>query len=111
MAGADLISVNAFARHSSVWTQATPTMEPMIRWINTHEASLGAAVPSMSDNQRNAFIAEAAFILAGSEFSYVPGDPDLVESRARSFLQGLPRGHTSTDELSSEEWVEIGKLA
>jgi hypothetical protein len=111
MAGADLISVNAFARQSSIWTQVTPTMEPMVRWMNTHEASLGAAVPSVSDNQRHALIAEAAFLLAGSRFRYVPGDPGLVEIQARRFLQGLPRSEASHEDLNSDEWVEIGKLA
>jgi hypothetical protein len=82
-----------------------------VRWVNSHQASLGSAVTSLGDNQRNALIAEAAFLLASSDFEYVSGNPSWVESQARRFLRKLPRGQAAEDELSSDEWVEIGKLA
>ena len=111
MAGADLISVKDFIKQSSVWTQLTPTLEPVVRWTNTHQASLGSAVASLSDNQRNSLIAEAAFLLARSGFHYVAGNPTWVENEARKFLKQLPRSEASDDEITQEEWDEIGRLA
>src|ERR1700722_16690986 len=109
--GADLISANTFARHSSIWTQVIPAMEPMVRWINTHQASLGRAVDSLSGNERNSLIAEAAFLLASSGFSYTPGFPSMVETQARRFLRQLPGGQAAEAMITSEEWDEIGRLA
>jgi hypothetical protein len=111
VAGADLISVKDFIKQSSVWTQLTPTLEPVVRWANSHQASLGSAVTSLSDNQRNSLIAEAAFLLARSDFRYVAGNPTWVENEARKFLRQLPRSEASDDELTQEEWNEIGRLA
>jgi hypothetical protein len=86
-------------------------MEPVIRWSNTHQVSLGAAVDSNSDNQRNSLIAEAAFLLASSEFSYSPGSPARVERQARGFLTQFPRSEALSAELTPDEWNEIGQLA
>ena len=111
MEGTDLISANVFARHSSIWTQVIPSLEPMVRWMNTHQASLGRAVDSLSGNERNPLIAEAAFLLASTNFSYTPGVPSWVESQARKFLRLLPRGQAAEAQITSGEWDEIGRLA
>jgi hypothetical protein len=83
----------------------------MVRWMNTHQASLGRAVDSLSGNDRNPLIAEAAFLLASTNFSYAPGFPGWVEAEARKFLRQLPRGQAAEPQITSGEWDEIGKLA
>ena len=83
----------------------------MIRAANTLQVSLGAAVPSLSDNQRNALIAETAFLVAGSDFAGLTYEKHQLESKAREFLRGLPRSAGAEAELSSEEWLEVGLLA
>lgn len=105
-----MISVSAFVRHNSVWTQVTPTMDPVLRVTNSLQESLGAPVPSLSDNQRNALIAETAFLLAGAGF---PGSYQKfeLESKAREFLMKLPRSAGAEAELSAREWTEVGMLA
>ena len=111
MEGPNMISANSFARQGSIWTQVTPTIEPAMRWMNSHQESLGRAVDSSGDSQRNALIAEAAFLLAGSEFRYIPGNPGWVEREARNFLIRLPRGQEAEGKITSDEWDEIGRLA
>lgn len=111
MAGADLIPVSAFVRHSSVWVTVTPTMEQVVRAANSMQESLGRAVPSLSDSQRNALIAETAFLLAGAGFPETHIRKPELEAKARDFLMRLPRSEGSEASLSSDEWVEVGMLA
>lgn len=111
MAGADLISVSAFVRHSSVWVQVTPTMEPVVRAANSFQESLGSPVSSLSDSQRNALIAETAFLLVGAGFPETYYQRSELEAKAREFLLKLPHSSGSEATLSSEEWLEVGMLA
>ena len=111
MAGADLITVSAFIRHSSVWDTVTPTMEQVVRAANSMQESLGSAVPSLSDSQRNALIAETAFLLAGAGFPETYIKRSELEAKARDFLMTLPRSEGSEASLSSDEWGEVGMLA
>jgi hypothetical protein len=111
MAGADLIPVSAFVRHSSVWVTVTPTMEQVVRFANSMQESLGRAVPSLSDSQRNALIAETAFLLAGAGFPETHTSRSELEAKARNFLMRLPRSEGSEASLSSDEWTEVGMLA
>lgn len=106
-----MISAITFAKHSSVWTQVTPTIEPAVRWMNSHQKSLGRAVANLADSRRNSLIAEAASLLATSDFEYVARNSFWVERQARSFLMKLPRGQAAASEITSDEWDEIGKLA
>jgi hypothetical protein len=86
-------------------------MDPVVRFANSRQESLGTPVGSLGDNQRNALIAETAFLLAGSEFAgHVYQKIDL-ESKAREFLLNLPRGAAAGALLSSDEWLEVGLLA
>jgi hypothetical protein len=111
MGGADLISVGTFVRHNSVWLQIAPTMDSVVRASNTAQVSLGAAVPSRSAPERNALIAETAFLLAGSGFAGGSYERSQLEEKAREFLLGLPRSSGAEAELSSDEWLEVGLLA
>lgn len=106
-----MIPVNAFVRHSSVWVTVTPTMEQVVRAANSMQESLGRAVPSLSDSQRNALIAETAFLLAGAGFPETYIQKPELEAKARDFLMRLPRSEGSQASLSSDEWVEVGMLA
>jgi hypothetical protein len=111
MAGTNLISVSAFARHSSVWLQVTPATESVLRAANGLQESLGAPVPSYSGTERNALIAETAFLLVGAGF---PGDlyqKYQLEAEARDFLLKLPHSSGAEAQLSQDEWLEVGMLA
>jgi hypothetical protein len=111
MAGADMIQVSAFVRHGSVWITVTPTMEQVVRAANSMQESLGRAVPSRSDSQRNALIAETAFLLAGAGFPETHIRKSELEAKARDFIMRLPRSEGSEASLSSDEWAEVGMLA
>ncbi len=111
MAGADLISVNAFVRHSSVWLQITPAMDPVVRAANSFQGYLGAPVPSLSDSGRNALIAETAFLLAGAGFPTELYQRYDLEAKARAFLLKLPHSAGAEAQLSSDEWLEVALLA
>jgi hypothetical protein len=88
-----------------------PTMEPVINAANLHQISLGTAVMNRSIPQRNALIAETAFLLAGSAFTGDSYNREEVEEKARVFLLKLPRGAEARPELTSAEWHEVGRLA
>jgi hypothetical protein len=106
-----MTTVEAFARHSSVWTQVTPTLEQVVKTANTLQASLGRAVMSHGNSERNALIAETAFLLAASGFSIENYQKRDLEAKAREFLLRLPRGQAAQASLTSEEWQEIGEIA
>lgn len=106
-----MISVSAFVRHSSVWITVTPTMEQVVRAANSMQESLGRAVPSLSESQRNALIAETAFLLAGAGFPETQIKKSELETKAREFLMRLPQSEASKASLSSDEWAEAGMLA
>jgi hypothetical protein len=86
-------------------------MEPVVHWINSHQESLGGAVSSLGDSQRNALIAETAFLVAGSEFAGASYEKYELEGKAREFLLTLPRGSAAANLLNSGEWLEVGMLA
>jgi len=105
-----VISAGGFARHTSIWTQVTPTMEQVVRWANSEKFSLGRSVSSRSDSQRNSLIAETAFLLA--RYSHASSDPPPVEMEleARSFLTHLPRTESVAEALTPEEWEEVYEI-
>jgi hypothetical protein len=86
-------------------------MEPVIRVLNSRQESLGTPVGSLGDSQRNALIAETAFLVAGSEFAGRLYRQTELEAKAREFLLALPRGVAAEPALTSEEWLEVGLLA
>jgi hypothetical protein len=86
-------------------------MEPVISVANIHQTPLGTAVMNRSIPQRNALIAETAFLLARSAFAGDSYSREEVEEKARDFLLKLPRGADSRPELTSAEWHEVGRLA
>jgi hypothetical protein len=105
-----VISTNSFARHSSIWTQVTPTLEQVVRWANSARKSLGQSVPSRSDPPRNSLISETAFLLARYYHASLEPPPVEVELEARSFLAHLPRTEGVVQELTSDEWEEVYEL-
>ena len=109
MAGADLISASTFVRQNSVWTEVAPYMDPVIRAAK--ERPLGKAVPSMSDSKRNPLIAEAAYLVAGSDFTGRSYNRNMLGHKAKEFLPILPRNVATDAELSPDEWLEVGLLA
>lgn len=111
MAGTNLIPVSTFIRHNSVWTQIAPTMEPVISVAIKNQKSLGTAVQNRTVPQRNALVAETAFLLVGSEFAGRSYRKEELENRAREFLLKLPRGSEALPELTPDEWHEVGRLA
>jgi hypothetical protein len=106
-----LIPVSIFIRHNSVWTQVAPTMEPVISVVNRKQKSLGTAVMNRTEPQRNALVAETAFLLVSSEFAGHSYRREELEDRAREFLLRLPRGSEALPELTPHEWHEVGRLA
>ena len=86
-------------------------MEPVISAANKLQKSLGTAVQNRTVPQRNALIAETAFLLAGSAFTGDSYSREEIEDKARDFLLKLPRGSEALPELTSDEWHEIGRLA
>ena len=106
-----MISVSAFARHSSVWLQVTPAMESVVRAANSRQEYLGAPVLSHSGSERNALIAETAFLLAGAGFPDDLYQKYQLEAKARDFLLKLPHSSGAEDQLSQDEWLEVGMLA
>jgi hypothetical protein len=86
-------------------------MEPVVSVANKHQVSLGTAVQNRTIPQRNALIAETAFLLAGSNFAGTSYTREEIEDKARDFLLRLPRGSDARQELTSEEWHEVGRLA
>ena len=98
-------------RHSSVWLQVTPTLEPVLRAANTRQESLGPPVSSLGRSERNALLAETAFLLAGAGFPSEYYQRWELESKAREFLLNLPHSLGAEAALSAEEWVEVADLA
>jgi hypothetical protein len=111
VAGADMISASTFVRQNSVWTQVAPYMEPVIHAANTTQLSLGTAVPSLSDNQRKALIAETAFFVTDSNFNGESYSTNELSHKAKQFFSELPHSLPSETDLSSDEWQEVGLLA
>jgi hypothetical protein len=83
----------------------------VVRAVNSLQESLGAPVPSYSSNERNALIAETAFLLAGAGFPNDLYEKYELEAKARDFLLKLPHSSGAEAELTSEEWLEVGMLA
>jgi hypothetical protein len=86
-------------------------MDSVTRVANTSQISLGAAVPRLGTNQRNALIADAAFLVAGSNFSGDSYSKKTLGHYARDSFLKLPRNPMVQTEFSSDEWEEIGLLA
>jgi hypothetical protein len=86
-------------------------MDSVIHAANTMQRSLGRAVPSLSENQRNAIIAEAAFLVADSNFSGESYPRQSLGHMAQEFLPRLPANAGAEAEFSSDEWLEIGLIA
>jgi hypothetical protein len=106
-----MIAVETFVRHNSVWTEATPTLEQVVRHVNSQQLSLGTAVASTGDSQRNALIAETAFLLASLGFDIDDYRRQEIEAKARKFLLKLPRGEAARASLTQDEWNEVALLA
>lgn len=111
MAGANLITASTFVRQSSVWTQIVPTMDSVIRAANTLQTSLGSAVPSLSENRRNAVIAETSFLLASSAFSGKAFSRQDLGYAAQEYFASLKRSPGPEVDFTSDEWLEVGLLA
>jgi hypothetical protein len=110
MGGSHLISANSFARHSSVWSQATPTLEQVVRWANERKQSLGSPVSMSSDPKRHSLVAETAFLLMKHAAADRDVDPLEVEQEARTFLQRLPRSDAVGAPLATWEWADVDAL-
>jgi hypothetical protein len=113
MAGASLITASTFVRQNTVWTQVAPYMDSVTRFANTSQISLGTAVPRLGDNQRNATIADAAFLVAGSDFSGDSYSKKTLGHYAKDSFLRLPKNPNPAMQagFSSDEWEEIGLLA
>lgn len=101
-----MISATTFARQSSVWNEAAPTLEQVVRWANEHQSSTGRAVPTAAPAERHSLIAETAFNLAKLDADAGSSDEASAEHEARTFIQGLPRAAGAHDPLSTVEWHE-----
>ena len=106
-----MISVNTFVRHSSVWMQVTPGLEPVLRAANTFQEPIGPPVSSLGRSERNALLAETAFLLAATGFPGQDYERNELESKARDFLLNLPHSSGVEAALSPEEWLEVSDLA
>jgi hypothetical protein len=111
VAGATLITVSTFVRQSSAWTQIVPTMDAIIHAANTLQTSLGSAVPSLSENKRNAIIAETSFLVASSDFSGEDHARQNLGFAAQRHFAGLKRTPGPEVSFSPDEWLEVGLLA
>lgn len=105
-----MISVGNFARHSSVWSAVTPTLDEVVRLANSDKSSLGRAVPSLSQPARHSLIAETAFLLAKEKTSVTERGNLEVEESARKFLVQLPRSEKLGDPLDDSEWWEVNEI-
>ncbi|WP_433535056.1 hypothetical protein ACQPZK_23485 [Micromonospora sp. CA-249363] len=111
MESSDLISAKEFAHHTSVWRQCAPMLDRVARWLNTQQVSLGRAVVNTSAPQRNALLAETAFLTAASVYDSTGLTGRHAAQAARTALQFLPRGEFARADLDYEELSEVEKLS
>jgi hypothetical protein len=118
-----MISTRVFSRHASIWGVLTPTLEPVVRWLNTHQDVYTNPVSATGgDPGHNSVISESAFLLARSDFrlrlpstsasglladNYVAAAID----QGRSFLSSMPDDRSLPDFLDNDEVLEIVNLA
>lgn len=101
-----------FVNQSSVWERATPTLEHVVRWVNTHQQSLGTAVSSMADARRNSLLAELAFVAVSKGYEpFVQTLSGRDAETVRTFISALPGGWPAIDDVTTREWYEIDRLA
>jgi hypothetical protein len=87
-------------------------LEQAARWANTHQVSLGTAVPASGDARRHALLAELAFSAAEQGYQeWVETPQGRRFQPVSAFLSRLPGGQASQVEPSWLEWNEIDKLA
>lgn len=107
-----MTSVREFTLQASLWQQCAPMLEQAARWANTHQASLGTAVPASGDTRRHALLAELAFSAAEQGYEEWVKTPEGWRFQpVSSFLSRLPGGRASKVKPSWREWSEIDKLA
>lgn len=105
-----MMSTRSFSRNSSLWNDLTPTMEPVVRWLNTNGKRYANPVPAIGgEPSNNALIAETGFRLA------VIGSDDKLSAalgqanRFLSHLEGYPEGGVELDGDEMEEATGLGK--
>jgi hypothetical protein len=91
--------------------QVMPGLEAVLRVANTYHEPLGPPVPSLGRSERNALLAETAFLLAGAGFPSQDYERHELEFKAREFLLNLPHSSGVEAALSPEEWLEVADLA
>lgn len=110
MGDPDMMSTRTFSRNGSLWTDLTPTMEPVVRWLNTNEKRYASPVPAIGgEPSNNALIAETGFRLAaiGSDDEF----PSALRQADRflSNLEGYPEGGVGLDADEMEEATGLGQ--
>lgn len=107
-----MISAKQFAAQNSVWQRASPTLEQVVRWANTHQASLGTAVAAMSTPDRHALLSELAFHAAAQGYQrWVSGPYGVHVQSVRGFIKQLPGGGPASADVTVYEWLEVQGLA
>ncbi len=101
-----MISAEQFARHNSVWHQATPTLEQYTRWVNRNHRAYERMLLWVGDPQRNSLIAETAFVA----FARDTDPAGEAEVEARRHIVSLPRGGAAADALNQREVLEATVL-
>lgn len=85
-------------------------LDRVARWLNTQQISLGRVVISGSTPQRNALLAETAFLTAASVYGSTGITGRRAAQAAREALQFLPRGEFARADLDYDEFFEVEKL-
>lgn len=99
-----MISVSEFSKQSSVWSQAAPTLEQLVRWVNSNLLSIGSRIDISGPTDRNSLIAETAFQLASYRGQNPLRPAEEAEAEARRLIIQLPRGASAFAQLRPQEW-------
>ncbi|MGV1009103.1 MAG: hypothetical protein ACOYBY_10935 [Dermatophilaceae bacterium] len=107
-----MISSRVFSRHASIWSILTPTLEPVVHWLNSHGETFAPPVPlTTTGPANNALIAETAFSLAAHNFEASLLNTLQMAEHVKAFLARMSDEPALPATLTDAEVTEVALLA